>query len=91
MYKLYHNFEFSGSVKLIFLVKISKSENKQIILNRIEFLLESLKMKDISNITAAKLIQVQSPKVIYTEDAVTVDYEYSATSVQRSEGTVYVS
>lgn len=48
-------------------------------------------MKDISNKTAGKLIHVQSPKVIYTDDAVTVDYEYSATSVQRSEGTVYVN
>lgn len=41
--------------------------------------------------TPGKLIQVQSPKVVYTEDSVTVDYEYSTTNVQRTDTSVYVS
>lgn len=38
-----------------------------------------------------KLIKVQSPKVVYSEDSVVVDYEYSTTNVQRTDGNVYVS
>lgn len=41
--------------------------------------------------TPGKLIKVQSPKVVYSEDSVTVDYEYSITNVQRADDNVYVS
>lgn len=41
--------------------------------------------------TPGKLIQVQSPKVVYTDDSVTVDYEYSTANVQRNDGIVNVS
>lgn len=41
--------------------------------------------------TPRKLIKVQSPKVVYTDDSITVDYEYSTTNVQRADNTVYVS
>lgn len=38
-----------------------------------------------------KLIHVQSPNVVYTDDSITAQYEYSTTNARRTDNGVYVS